>query len=160
MRAQPRYDDNPCRPRHFIPPCAPLPVDEQAGRVLETGRSRLFITGAMFALAFATIGVRLVDVTLLKGAESKLARNRPAAAAEVSRADIVDRNGQLLATTLATPSLYANPRQIADPKGTAKRLAAVLPDLNEAEVAAKLSADKSFVWIKRQLTPQIGRAHV
>ena len=77
MRAQPRYDDNPCRPRHFIPPCAPLPADEQAGRAIETGRSRLFITGAMFALAFATIGVRLVDVTLLKGAESKLARGGP-----------------------------------------------------------------------------------
>ncbi|HEY0522017.1 MAG TPA: penicillin-binding protein 2 [Stellaceae bacterium] len=154
MRAQPRYDDNPCRPRHFIPPCAPMPVDEQAGRVLETGRSRLFITGAVFALAFAAIGVRLVDVTLLKGAESKLARNRTAPVAEVSRADIVDRNGQLLATTLATPSLYASPRQIADPKDTAKKLAAVLPDLNEAEIAAKLSTDKSFVWIKRQLTPR------
>jgi cell division protein FtsI (penicillin-binding protein 3) len=154
MRAQPRYDDNPCRPRHFIPPCAPLSVDEQAGRVLETGRSRLFITGAMFALAFATIGVRLVDITLLKGAESKLARNRPVPAAEVSRADIVDRNGQLLATTLATPSLYANPRLITDPKDTAKKLVSVLPDLKEAEIAAKLSTDKSFVWIKRQLTPR------
>jgi cell division protein FtsI (penicillin-binding protein 3) len=154
MRAQPRYDDNPCRPRHFIPPCAPLPVDEQAGRVLETGRSRLFITGAMFALAFAAIGVRLVDVTLLRGADSKLDRARTVSAATVSRADIVDRNGQLLATTLVTPSLYANPHQITDPKDTAKKLAAVLPDLNEAEIAAKLSSDKSFVWIKRQLTPR------
>ena len=71
-----------------------------------------------------------------------------------SRADIVDRNGVLLATTLATPSLYANPKAVIDSRGAAHQLVQVLPDLNEGEVFAKLTSDKSFVWLKRQLTPR------
>jgi cell division protein FtsI (penicillin-binding protein 3) len=60
----------------------------------------------------------------------------------------------LLATTLATPSLYANPKEIIDARGAARKLVRVLPDLNESEVYAKLTGDKSFVWLKRQLTPR------
>jgi cell division protein FtsI (penicillin-binding protein 3) len=72
---------------------------------------------------------------------------------EVSRADITDRNGVLLATTLVSPSLFANPKQIIDPADATKKLVAVLPELSESEVYAKLTSDRSFVWLKRQLTP-------
>lgn len=147
---------NPCRPRHFRPaPCAPLPVDEKTQRTLEAGRSRLFVIGALFAAVFGVIALRLVDVTLFRPEESRLAQARLVPrAAEVSRADIVDRNGTILATTLVTPSLYANPKQIADPAGAARRLAAAFPDLLEGELYAKLASDKSFVWVKRHMTPR------
>jgi len=60
----------------------------------------------------------------------------------------------LLATTLEMPSLYANPKQVGDAKDVARKLMAVLPDLNRDELLSKLSSDRSFVWIKRQLTPE------
>lgn len=148
--------ENPCRPRHFKPPpCAPLAVDEKQQRTLEAGRSRLLIVSALFAVVFFVVAVRLVDVTLFRPGESRLAHAPQAPkGAQIGRADIVDRNGLLLATTLATPSVYANPKQIMEPQKAAQKLAAAFPDLSEAEVLAKLTSDKSFVWIKRHLTPR------
>ena len=44
----------------------------------------------------------------------------------------------LLATTLDSPSLYADPRQIIDPAEATRELLAVLPHLDPIEVYAKL----------------------
>ena len=71
-----------------------------------------------------------------------------------ARADIVDRNGKLLATTLDSPSLYANPKQILDPADATRKLVKAFPSLKTAEVYAKLTSGKSFVYIKRHLTPR------
>src|ERR1700738_2724767 len=61
------YDDNPCKPRHFKPPpCAPAALDEPAQQTLEVGRTRLLVTAGLFAVAFAVIALRLVDVTMVK----------------------------------------------------------------------------------------------
>ncbi len=158
MRTPQHPDDNPCRPRHFKPaPCAPAVLDEPAQQTLEIGRTRLLVTAGLFVVAFAMIALRLVDVTLVKPAgedESRLARRGAVMAAPPPRADIVDRNGVLLATTLATPSLFANPKAIADPAAVARQLAQVLPGLDAGEIRARLSSGRSFVWIKRQLTPR------
>ncbi len=59
----------------------------------------------------------------------------------------------MLATTLASPSLYANPKQILDPAEATHKLVKVFPKLSSAELYAKLTSAKSFVWIERQLTP-------
>src|SRR5205085_12345090 len=117
---------------------------------------RLLITAGLFGLAFAVIALRLVDVALVRpGGESRLAQQRlEPKSAGLGRADIVDRNGVLLATTLATPSLYANPKQVLEPADAAAKLASIFPDLSESEVLAKLASEKSFVWIKRHLTPE------
>ncbi|MGH6976363.1 MAG: peptidoglycan D,D-transpeptidase FtsI family protein, partial [Stellaceae bacterium] len=72
----------------------------------------------------------------------------------MARANIVDRNGVLLATTLQAPSLFADPKLIDDRRGTARRLAGILPELAESEIYARLDTDKSFVWLDRRLTPQ------
>ncbi|HEY8017844.1 MAG TPA: penicillin-binding protein 2 [Dongiaceae bacterium] len=59
-----------------------------------------------------------------------------------------------MATSLATGSLFANPRQITNVDEAAKELAATIPGLSVAELKAKLGADKSFVWLQRDMTPQ------
>ncbi|MBL4836174.1 MAG: penicillin-binding protein 2, partial [Kordiimonadaceae bacterium] len=71
-----------------------------------------------------------------------------------ARAGVVDRNGEILATNLETSSLHADARAIKDPAAVAQQLAAILPGLSVAKVQAKLSTNKSFVWIKRKLTPR------
>ena len=147
-------DDNPCRPRHFKPgPCAPAPQDGPAQLLLETSHTRLIITAVLFCLAFVVIGVRLVEVAGFKGGETRVSHVRATGRAEPARAVIVDRIGMLLATSLEAPSLFAVPKLIKDPERVAERLASILPDIEESEVAAQLASDKSFVWIKRRLSP-------
>ncbi len=155
MNAVPPRDENPCRPRHFKPdPCGPAPLEGPARQSLDTSHTRLLIAAALFCLAFAVIGLRLVDIAVFGDGDPRLAHRDPAVAPAPRRADIVDRNGVLLATTLETPSLFADPKQMLDPRDAARRLIAVLPDLDENELSAKLSSGKSFIWVKRQLTPR------
>ena len=122
---------------------------------LETGRTRLLVTGLVFAVAFAVIALRLIEVSvLMRGDEPRLATQATGGALETGRAEIVDRNGVVLATTMPAASLYANPRQISDPVASARRLARVLAGVSQAELTTKLSSDRSFVWIKRKMTPR------
>ena len=132
-----------------------MSLDGERKTKLETGRTRLLAMGVVFAFAFAVIGLRVLDVALLSGAPTSTVaeadRGRPHNA---RRADIVDRNGNVLATTLPAPSLFANPQQIAEPTRVAARLASVLPDLSQAKAARRMSMDREFIWIKRGLTPR------
>lgn len=132
-----------------------LSFDGTAKQSIEVARHRLVIGGVLFALAFGVVGLRLVDLTLMKeGQEPRLAHIAKSGALEMERADIVDRNGVLLATSLATASLYANPRLVIDPADAAAKLARVLPGLHEAELRQRLAGERSFVWVRRNLTPR------
>jgi len=151
-----RFDDNPCRPRHFKPPpCTAITPDGPAKQALEACRTRLRVTAGLFALVFAAVALRIVEIGAVGGGttESQIARFRMVTEPVPSHADIVDRNGNVLAATLDSPSLYANPKQITDAAQATDKLVRVFPTLGAAEVHAKLTSGKSFVWIRRHLTP-------
>jgi cell division protein FtsI (penicillin-binding protein 3) len=159
MKPAAPHEPNPCRPRHFKPgPCGPATQEGPVQQLLDMSQTRLIITGILLCLAFVVIGARLIEVAGFKSGDPRLARSSPVAHTLVGRADIVDRNGALLATTLQTPSLYANPKIVLSAREGAReaahKLTQVLPDLDEADVYAKLTSDKSFVWLKRRLTPR------
>jgi cell division protein FtsI (penicillin-binding protein 3) len=124
---------------------------------LETGRNRLLVTGALFTLAFAVVAGRLVELAVIDQGDEELRRPRVAATSKMRkvRSDITDRNGILLATSLPTASLYANPRQVLDPKEAARKLSRVFPNMSRKKIEAKLASDKSFVWLQRNLTPKV-----
>ncbi len=123
-------------------------------RALDMARTRLLIVCCSFILAFFIIAGRLVDVSLLRGSgEANLAHSHSLQARHF-RADIVDRNGELLATSLKTSSLYANARVVLDTKEAALKLTQVLPELNYNDTLHRLQSGKGFVWIARHLTPQ------
>jgi cell division protein FtsI (penicillin-binding protein 3) len=134
---------------------ATIRLEGSRKQALETGRTRLLVAAASFMLAFALIGWRLVDLGLMAGQhEPSLARSLSSDALETGRADIVDRNGVVLATTMPTASLYANPQHLRDPEGAAEQLARVLPGLSPAQLHARLASGRSFVWLQRNLTPR------
>ena len=121
---------------------------------IEVSRIRLLVTGAVFAVLFLALAGRLVQVTLIAGGEPTLTRIAGHPELSAGRADVVDRNGVLLATNLATASLYANPRRVLDPDEAARKLARLFPELGYPRMLGKLKSERSFVWIKRNLTPR------
>ena len=72
------------------------------------------------------------------------------------RADIVDRNGVLLATSLIKKDLVANPNQIKkdDKEDVSKEIVKVLPELKYKEVLKKINLNKSFVYLKKNIEPK------
>lgn len=135
---------------------AAVRLDGVRMRALEVGRTRLAATALIFFAAFAVIAVRMVDIAVMRHlpAESRPAPQARSEPAAMARADIVDRNGDILATSLPTVSVYAHANEVQDPVEAAIKLGSVLPGLDEEEALAKLSSNKPFVYIRRNLTPR------
>lgn len=138
-------------------PPAPIMADGRRRAALDRARVRLMVGAGVFALLYVAVAARLADATVFNGATPRQAAP-PVAVVEpeppVSRASITDRNGVILAVSLPTVALYANPRQILDPAEAAKALAGVLPDLDQALLTERLSGERSFVYIRRHLAPR------
>jgi cell division protein FtsI (penicillin-binding protein 3) len=115
-------------------------------------RARVGFAILAFAAIYAVIGGRLVMFAV--GGDSHGARRTAAQdAIATARPDIVDRNGEVLATDVKAPSLFGEPRRIIDKDEAIELLTATLPDLDTAEVRDRLSGKKGFVWLKREITP-------
>jgi len=123
-------------------------------QAIRVGRLRLITVALIFAVFYAVLAGRLIELTVIRepGPSLALAAVSPAKTTE-GRADIVDRNGVLLATNLLTASLYADARVVPNPIDTARRLVAVLPRLNTSVVQERLATGRAFIWLKRNLTP-------
>ena len=122
---------------------------------IETGRNRLMVAGALFTAAFTVIGIRVIDVSVFsENTEPRYTRSIAKDEKHNGRADIVDRNGVLMATSLSTASLFANPRLVLDPEQAALKLATALPDIDAKVIEKKLRSNRGFVWLKRHLTPR------
>lgn len=70
----------------------------------------------------------------------------------ISRADILDRNGAILATSLPTVNLYANPDKVKNKVEAATKLSELIPDMLYEDILAKLKLKKNFVYVKRNLS--------
>ena len=113
-------------------------------------RNRVVMTMAVFFSIYGAIAGRLVYL----GLQDPDSSGGPASRVTASRPDIVDRNGEVLATDIKTASLFAEPRRIVDADEVIERLATVLPDIDAEQTYHKLKSGAGFVWLRRQLTPR------
>lgn len=154
--------------------------DHARRQAIEKTRERLVVVGAGFALLFAAVAGKLTFATVLMPtlpkeqtagrrpepprpapepgtpvvAEAQAQTARLAPGERAVRAQISDRNGEILAVSLPTASVFANPREMIDPADAAKKLKTVLPDMDEAQITTRLASDKQFVYLARHITPR------
>jgi cell division protein FtsI (penicillin-binding protein 3) len=133
---------------------------------LEKTRSRLVIAAGGFTVLFAAVLTKLALATIVmplaphrvERTVNQIVNDAPHGAVEATlpgqRAMITDRNGQPMAISLNTVSLFADPRQIGDAEATAKQLQQVLPRLDLAETTDRLKRDKKFIYLAREITPR------
>lgn len=140
-------------------------------RMAGESRVRLICIAAFFALCFSALSLRLVEVSLIGGGampfkrlvmepQLLLERDEDVDVSKVGeeertvRRDIVDRNGMVLATSIETASLVANPNIIRDEKDVARGLHAIFPEESQADFYDKLMRKRStFLYLHRHLTP-------
>ena len=140
---------------------------------LEKTRGRLLIATLLFTGLFTAVTVKLTLATVIIPVQPHRADHTPRLpdpvtlasdpgsmpepvhdASSQTRATITDRNGQILAMSLPTASVYANPKEMIDPADVAAKLQSVLPSLDVNVLRARLSSEKQFVWITRGITPR------
>jgi len=124
-------------------------------QALERSRQRLMIGVLLFAAVAIVLALRLMDLAVLKAIDRNVGRTDILAAVRPPRADIIDRNGEVLATTLKVQALAVRPQKIiGDKEELARRIVAVLPDLDLAFVRRQLYSHSKFRYITRRLTPE------
>jgi cell division protein FtsI (penicillin-binding protein 3) len=135
-----------------------IEAEERAARLAERHRAerakaetRLLLLGVAFILGFSTVAGRMALVAATVPLEP---RGWAAEPIHAQRADIVDRNGAVLATNIVTASLYAQPAQLIDPRAAADALAGIFPDLDADRLHAEFTDGRKFLWIKRSISPE------
>ncbi|MDF3414134.1 penicillin-binding protein 2 [Sulfitobacter sp. M57] len=113
---------------------------------------RLLVLGVFFFCAFGVVGARMGMLASTDPVEPRA--HAPGAVISASRADIVDRHGNLLATNFDTHALYAQPKHMVDPVMAAKGLVKVFPDLNEERLIKDFTGKRKFLWIKKKISPE------
>src|SRR4029078_11264539 len=114
-------------------------------------RARVCLAILLFAAVYAVLAGRLVMFAV--GADSHGARRAGSQdAIATARADIVDRNGEVVASAVRARSLFGEPRRIIDKDEAIELLTAALPDLDTSEVRERLAWRQGVVWLKREIT--------
>ncbi|GLQ27062.1 peptidoglycan D,D-transpeptidase FtsI family protein [Sulfitobacter pacificus] len=113
---------------------------------------RLLVLGVFFFCAFGVVGARMGMLASTDRVEPRA--HAPGAVISASRADIVDRHGNLLATNFDTHALYAQPKHMVDPVMAARGLVKVFPDLDEAQLVKDFTGKRKFLWIKKKISPE------
>jgi cell division protein FtsI (penicillin-binding protein 3) len=122
-------------------------------QALSLAKVRLSVVFLLFAVTWGVIGGRLAYLSLSGDPNAPVARAEPDDN-PINRADITDRNGTVLATSLPTVSLCADSKSVIDPAEAAKQLLGVLPDLNPQKLSEDLQNGKHCSIIRRHLTPR------
>ncbi|MEN8161430.1 MAG: penicillin-binding protein 2, partial [Myxococcota bacterium] len=125
------------------------------GADLRGAALRVRICGALLLLAFLGLSARAAHLGVVdrRGAERGKAQTGTVLRLAPARGTILDRGGRELAVTVPAPSLYAVPREIADPDGTARALARALGMPTE-HVRKRLGRKAPFVFVARWLSPK------
>jgi cell division protein FtsI (penicillin-binding protein 3) len=137
----------------FGGPSGSVPIQGSRKKRSSQAKSRVGLLAFAFVCVYCVIGGRLVEYAVRNPdvVSSILPPDRLLA----SRPDILDRNGEVLATDIRTVSLFAEPNKIVDADEAVEKLTTVLPDLDMKGTYKKLANRNShFAWLRRQLSPK------
>lgn len=116
-------------------------------------RFRIFLVLGCFFLLFGVVFARAFQIQVLDSrALSTRAENQSTKTIKIlaKRGAIYDRNLNELAVSIEVDSIYAHPAKVTE-RGRAARTIAKIAGMNRREVEKRLTSNKRFVWIKRQV---------
>lgn len=119
---------------------------------------------AFAVVCFGGVAVRSADVQVVHGSSYRadgVAQRENYSAIAAARGTIFDRDGNEMAITVPSLSLYADPREVVDPVATAHVLAQMLglDPASEAELVSRLGRkDQTFVYIQRFVDDDVAEA--
>jgi cell division protein FtsI (penicillin-binding protein 3) len=126
-------------------------VRDSAGEGRDDTRLRIFFVMALFAAAFVCAALSATKAALFAGLAGREAAGPGTAA---PRADLVDRNGRILATDLIRYGVYLRPQEVSDRAATIAALTAAAPAVSAARIANVLAHPTGEFYIAGGLTPE------
>lgn len=129
------------------------PIEEREARA--TRRLQIFYVSlslGYFIVIGRAVFLMLQDNQKLE--EIAMSQYRAAIQNETYRHRILDRKGKELAISIPAWSIYADPREVKNKRGTASLLAKWLRE-DPYKLRQKLSEKRKFVWIKRRISNEM-----
>jgi cell division protein FtsI (penicillin-binding protein 3) len=122
---------------------------------MEALRVRI-VFSCVFGLLILSVTVyKLCDIMVIRNATQKISTRDDSDDVGL-KSDILDRNGEVLATCVTTASCYADPSVIIDINEASEMLSKIPGMPGATKIREKLNdKQKHFVWIARHITPQI-----
>ena len=120
---------------------------------LDKSGTRVGLVTLAFLGLFCLILGRLA-LLAVSPAEPEGIRRFAGSSISAARPDVLDRNGEVLATDVRSVSVFAEPRNIVDKDEAVELLTAVLPDVDARDLRTKFNKKRGFVWVKREVTPK------
>ncbi|MBU1249402.1 MAG: peptidoglycan synthetase, partial [Proteobacteria bacterium] len=117
------------------------------------GKVKLVLVGILFSLIWAALLARTAYIQLYKGEQYSELASKQTLSTEFERGRrgrILDRDGNLLATSVESKSVYLHPFKLEDKAAAVNLLASTL-ELPRTKLTTLLDSKKSFVWVKRQI---------
>ena len=131
-----------------------IKVDGLEKSIIDKCKQRIIAIAVIFFVSFITVNIKLIEVS--KPLKTKDYSNT-AITINSKRGDILDRNGNIVAISMPSWSLYKNKNEIYDIKNTTNILLQLIPELSENKLKKILNEDKNFQYIARHLAPNIAK---
>ncbi len=116
---------------------------------LKNFHKRIFFSVLVFTFCFSSAFCRITYISISSYFDNPLEINIKH---NITRGNIYDRNGLVLAATVNSKSLYAEANKIKNIDIISKKLETIL-NINKEIIQRKLSSRKNFIYIKRNITP-------
>ena len=126
--------------------------EEMRDAARRRAEGRLVVLAGFFLAAFGVVALKMGSMAAVQPIEPRAYVDGNPIVAQ--RADIVDRNGRILATNLSTYALYAQPPHMIDKADAARKLVEIFPDLDEERLLKDFSGPRKFLWIKKKVSPE------
>jgi cell division protein FtsI (penicillin-binding protein 3) len=124
------------------------------GTPMGVAQQRLMGIMLMFMLVTAVIGLRLVQICLFGGTDANAG-----AAQGAQRGEILDRNGQPLATTIKLWAVAVNPQKIlGDKNALAAKLNQLMPEKSVLDYRRILFGKRKFLYLRQPAPPELAAA--
>lgn len=128
----------------------------QRARERTRAENRIVMLAVIVALAFGAVGLRMAGMSLSDPATRiAVVANDPLRA---DRADITDRNGDLIATNTLALSVYVETRQMVDPQAVVEGLSSIFPHLDPQRLSERFAGPGNFHWIAQRVSPEKAQA--
>lgn len=112
------------------------------------GHRRLRIIYGFFAFVFVVLTVRTLQLGIQGTDRARIGRG--AGQWSVTRADIVDRNGDILAKNIMSGHITLRPRHVTDADAVANLIHQILPyEYSLAQALNLVNSNRSFIYVKK-----------
>ena len=130
-----------------------IKVDGLEKSIIDKCKQRIIAIAVIFFVSFIVVNIKLIEVSK----PLKVKNYSDTIKTYSKRGNILDRNGNIVAISMPSWSLYKDKNKIYDIENTKDKILNIIPNLDKVKLDYILKEDKNFQYIERHLSPNVAK---